>query len=385
MTLALLGGPAAGQESQACGFGPAVHAAASSVVHVRSTFSMGEEPFGPDAGEVIFSNTGFFVGTGGEVLTSLVGLVGCRDIAVTASEGRTAPARLVALDQPSGLAVLKAELTGTVPLELVESPPAPGSWALLASARPHDGTVVAIMRPVVVHERRAPVLLHGVEWHGLAAVPVYVPIGSASAPILDRSGRLAAVVLGLQSEAGAWGVESECFALPADRLVPILARLMAGVSRRQGWLGLAILREPADREGVRVAGVLENSPAHEAGIRPGDVLLAIEGRPIEAPSTFTQRVAASEPGASMRLKVLRKEQIVAIQVEVGARPLLICDVSRGAHALRQHRAPETAPSLSSTAAWQEGALQELLREHQRLTRRVEELERQLGEQRPTNR
>ena len=132
MTLALLGGPAAGQESQACGFGPAVHAAASSVVHVRSTFSMGEEPFGPDAGEVIFSNTGFFVGTGGEVLTSLVGLVGCRDIAVTASEGRTAPARLVALDQPSGLAVLKAELTGTVPLELVESPPAPGSWALLA-------------------------------------------------------------------------------------------------------------------------------------------------------------------------------------------------------------------------------------------------------------
>ncbi|MCK4376061.1 MAG: serine protease, partial [Candidatus Brocadiae bacterium] len=216
-------------------FARALRRASESIVRVSATFPLEKAPFRLDGADATTSNTGFFVGPEGQVLTSLLGLAGCTDITVVCTDGREAPAQVAAVDQPSGLALLKADLSGTAPLEFVKEPPAVGTWILLASARRQDGGTAAVLAPGLVSSRRASVRLQGVNWQGLMVTSVNVRRGSAAAPLLDPGGRLAGVVLGVASAGGA----GDCLALPSEDLAPILEQLREGRSRRLGWLGVS--------------------------------------------------------------------------------------------------------------------------------------------------
>ncbi len=130
-----------------------------------------------------------------------------------------------------------------------------------------------------------------------------------------------------------------------------------GESRRLGWLGLAVAREPGDREGARVAAVLESSPAHLAGIRPGDVILEVNGAPIDAPIGLAETLAETGPASDVSIKLLRGEgHVLQVAADLKPRPLAICAAPPRAAA----QAPPT--------------LKQLLDENRRLHARVAELE-----------
>lgn len=99
----------------------------------------------------------------------------------------------------------------------------------------------------------------------------------------------------------------------------------------RGWIGVEVqeitpeLAESfglASREGTLVAGVMRGGPADKAGIRPGDVLIAVDGKAIHDNHSMLDLVAALAPGNGARFRILRDKQAADIEVQIGKRPPL---------------------------------------------------------------
>jgi S1-C subfamily serine protease len=109
----------------------------------------------------------------------------------------------------------------------------------------------------------------------------------------------------------------------------VLEQIVKSGSVTRGWIGVE-LREitPVDAEsfklgaqrGALIAVVLRGGPADKAGVRPGDVVLEIQGKPVADPTAMLNLVAALEPGAPARLKLKRQGQDVETTINIGRRP-----------------------------------------------------------------
>jgi len=334
-------------------------AASRSLVRVLAVVP---SPTSPVYESATFSNTGFLAGEDGDIITSLPAVVGSIRIRVVHADGSDAPAQVASVDQAAGLVLLKSQLSGYSPLEVAEELPEPGDRIALAfgatptTTEETDG--LPHLEPALVRARDASIRLSGVRWDGLLKVSTRVCNGCAAAPLLDRTGRLVGVVLAVRSPAPLSSTLQECevYGLPAPRLQEIVARMRRGESRRLGWLGVAVAEEPTDREGARVAAVLEDSPAHLAGIRAGDLLLQIGQRTIETPSAVAEIVAQTGPTSGLRVKLLRGGEIKMLAVNLAPRPLAICSLP-----------PYAATERPAT-------VQQIIEENYRLRARVWELE-----------
>lgn len=339
-------------------FGRALKAADASVVRVRATVTTGGDP---TRGSATFTNTGFLVSDDGYVVTSLMAVAGSSQIRVVCPDGRTVDARPVAMDQAAGLVLLKCDLPGAMPLAFAAEGPALGDWVALAFAgkeATQGPDEAATMEPAHITAQDAAVHLNGFRWDGLLRASTRVCTGCAASPLLDQDGRVVGVVLAVKCAEPPSSVWQACdaYGLPANEVQAIVSKLRRGESRRLGWLGVAVAAEPGDREGAQVAAVLESSPAHLAGIRPGDLVLEINETAIESPSGVAELVAQAGPVPGMKMKLLRGSHIMQVTVDLQPRPLAICS---------------TPARLTAEAPI---TVQQLMEENRRLRLRVLELE-----------
>ncbi len=350
-------------------FAKAAKVADPSLVRVRSSMAVTADPMQTPA---TFTNTGFVVGTDGYVITSLLAVAGSSQVHVMGPDGRPHDARLIALDQAAGLALLKCDLSDAAPLQFAPEPPAVGQWLALAYAGPQPPPGAAAsdpsLEPARVAATDAAIHLNGFRWGGVMRMSTRIRSGCAAAPLLDAEGRVVGVVIAAkcEQETGPVWQAGDAYGLPAAQVQPIVDRMRRGESRRLGWLGLAVAQEPGDREGARVAAVLESSPAHMAGIRPGDVILEVNGAPVDAPIGLAEMLAETGPAPDVSIKLLRGDgHVMQVAADLQPRPLAICSAPP--------RAVVEAPPT----------LQQLLDENRRLHARVAELEamrRQLEQQ-----
>jgi len=119
------------------------------------------------------------------------------------------------------------------------------------------------------------------------------------------------------------------FAIPVSTAKLVLEGIVKEGVVRRGWIGV----EPADlspelmetfgvkaKRGVLITGVLQNGPAAQAGIRPGDVIVEAAGKQIANVSELLSSVAALKPGAAAKFRVLRHDDAVELNVTPGLRP-----------------------------------------------------------------
>ncbi|MCR9248509.1 MAG: trypsin-like peptidase domain-containing protein [bacterium] len=137
--------------------------------------------------------------------------------------------------------------------------------------------------------------------------------GSSGCPVLDLDGRVVGVTT--KAAADAQGIS---FAVPSRTLKWALAemeRAEDGVVRR-GYLGIefATSRRVDDRGeprgGARIVRVVSGAPAEAAGIRTGDVVLAVDGIPVADAAVLHQRIVQGRPGGKIALQVLRDERVL---------------------------------------------------------------------------
>jgi serine protease DegQ len=119
------------------------------------------------------------------------------------------------------------------------------------------------------------------------------------------------------------------FAVPVSTAKMVLDSIVRDGQVSRGWIGVEpndLSPELAETFGVKAAsgviitGVLQNGPAAQAGIRPGDVITAVAGKTVASVSELLSHVAALKPGVPARFSLLRREEKVAIDVTPGLRP-----------------------------------------------------------------
>ena len=153
--------------------------------------------------------------------------------------------------------------------------------------------------------------------------------GSSGGPLVDLEGR----VVGINSRGQGRGIG---FTIPIDTALQVMRQIQDGGIER-GWLGITV--QPLDRElaayfgipdatGVVVNSVSAGSPAARADLEPGDVLIAVDGAPVEAEKeedlrSFQRQVAAFAPGQRVELRVLREGRERSHGVEIGVQPKVV--------------------------------------------------------------
>jgi S1-C subfamily serine protease len=119
------------------------------------------------------------------------------------------------------------------------------------------------------------------------------------------------------------------FAIPVSTAQMVLEQIVRSGSVTRGWIGVEVQEiTPAVAESFRlrstqgalIATVLRGGPADKAGVKPGDVLVEVEGRPVPDPSTMLNVIAALAPGNVARMKLQRAGRDVDAAVTVGRRP-----------------------------------------------------------------
>jgi serine protease DegQ len=145
--------------------------------------------------------------------------------------------------------------------------------------------------------------------------------------LVDSAGNLVGINSAIYSRSG--GSLGIGFAIPADLAKQVMQQIVGTGSVTRGWIGVEVQDISAElaesfrlsgTNGTLIAGVLRGGPADRAGVKAGDILVAVESSPVVDSTNMLNLIAALEPGKQATLKILRNRAEMLIEVNVGKRP-----------------------------------------------------------------
>ncbi|HYO27618.1 MAG TPA: PDZ domain-containing protein, partial [Azonexus sp.] len=153
--------------------------------------------------------------------------------------------------------------------------------------------------------------------------------GNSGGALVDSDGHLVGINTAIYSQTG--GSLGIGFAIPVSSAKSIMEQIIQNGAVTRGWVGIEaqeITPELAesfglpDSEGALIAGVVRGSPADAAGIRPGDVLLTVGGKPVKDPQKMLDLIAALKPEERSAFRLRRDKNVLETQVKIGKRPAM---------------------------------------------------------------
>lgn len=275
--------------------------------------------------------SGVIVSEEGHILTSLHVIEGAEDIEVrfgdTNSQTFISAARLVGSDPNTDLALL----------QVVEDLPLPPPIPVGSSDDVRVGdTVLAIGFPSqeLISQKsvsRGIVSALGIPQNGLPIVEYIqtdaaINYGNSGGALVNSRGELIGINSFIYSQSG--GSDGIGFAVPINKAMGVVEQLIAYGEVSPGYLGVVtgemLTRESSlnffgrpDVEGLLVEHVNEDSPAQASGIKPGDVMVAIDGEPIENVIAAVDQINRKAPGEIVDLSVYREGETLIIPVQLG--------------------------------------------------------------------
>lgn len=276
-----------------------------------------QSPTGQGSG-VIVSKEGYIL-TNNHVVETADG------IEVSLNDGRRFPAELIGRDPETDLAVLRIADAGDLPAIAFSAPD---------SLQVGD-VVLAIGNPFGVGQTVTMGIVSalGRTRLGISTFENYIQTDAAINPgnsggaLVDASGDLVGINTAIYSRSG--GSLGIGFAIPVSLARDVLQQIVANGEVTRGWVGVEIrelvrdLDAPAGGQmtsGAMIAGVLRGSPAERAGLRPGDILIAMDDQDVRGAREMLEMVAARTPGDTSRFRVRRNASELELDVRIGRRP-----------------------------------------------------------------
>ncbi|BBL33884.1 periplasmic serine endoprotease DegP [Nitrosomonas stercoris] len=268
--------------------------------------------------------SGVIVSPEGYILTNHHVVEAASEIQVALMDGRKAEARLIGSDPESDLAVLKIKLGNLPTITFGDSKQARVGDIVLAIGNPF-GVGQTVTMGIIGALGRSQVGINTYE--NFIQTDAAINPGNSGGALTDTAGNLIGINTAIYSRSG--GSLGIGFAIPGDVAKQIMQQIIETGSVTRGWLGVSmqdITPELAESlnlnstDGTLIAGVLKNGPADDAGIKPGDVLVAVNNESISNASEMLNRVAALPPGKVAVLSVFRNGAQLDIQVQIGKRP-----------------------------------------------------------------
>jgi len=290
----------------------------------RQFFGGGEDLIRPRKRVETGLGSGVIVSNKGYLLTNNHVIKGADKIQVALRDGRIAAAKIIGTDADTDLAVLKIELDRLPVITLADSNALLVGDVTLAIGNPY-GVGQTVTMGIVSATGRNKLGINTFE--NFIQTDAAINPGNSGGALVDASGNLIGINTAIFSRSG--GSQGIGFAIPSNLARDVLAEILEFGRPRRGWLGVeahavtpSIARaiEMKKAEGVIIAGVVRNGPAHKAGIQPGDVVLAINGKKITDARDALTAISRHKPGNKIQLEIFRAGKTLTVTATVIERP-----------------------------------------------------------------
>jgi len=272
--------------------------------------------------------SGVIVSPSGYILTNFHVVEAADQIEIALSDGRNLNARLVGSDPESDLAVLqiteqngKELILPAITLGKMESVVV-GDVAL-AIGNPF-GVGQTVTMGIISALGRSHLGINAFE--NFIQTDAAINPGNSGGALVDSQGNLIGINTAIYSRSG--GSLGIGFAIPISIARNVMEQIIQTGSVTRGWIGVEAqeisvdLAESfglPDTNGALIAGVLRGSPADAGGIKPGDILLAVDGRPVKDPQGMLDLIASQKPGDTVTFKLRRQNNVLDTMVRIGKR------------------------------------------------------------------
>lgn len=264
--------------------------------------------------------SGFVVSPNGVILTNGHVVAGAEKLTVRFADKRELPARIVGVDRLTDVAVLKVEAQNLPIVTLGDSAKLEvGQWVLAIGAplgleRTATQGIISALGRALPNDSYVPF------------IQTDVPInqGNSGGPLFDLAGRVVGINAQIISSSG--GYMGLSFAIPINTAVAVAKQIVEKGKATHGWLGVSaqeLTLELAQAYGLEaprgalVTEVRADGPAAQAGLQPGDIILALDDFAVVDSADLPPLIGASQPGSEHVLAVLRAGRVAGVKVKVG--------------------------------------------------------------------
>ncbi len=330
-----------GSTQTTAGYAEAVTNAASSIVYIHTKKIVHERNRSPFYSDPLFNHffgnqlppnrqnlrtslgSGVIMRSDGYIMTNHHVIDGADQIQVSLLDGRSTTAQLVGKDIESDLAILKIDLTDLPEIALGSIKNLQIGDIVLAIGNPF-GVGQSVSMGIVSALRRHRLGINTFE--NFIQTDAAINPGNSGGALINAKGQLVGINTAIYSNSG--GYQGIGFSIPIDQAIEVMNQIIEHGHPIRGSIGVE-LRDlsPAHASALGldtigaavVSGVLRDSPAHQAGILPGDILLELQEQPVNNAQSALQQLSHFKPGTTIEIQLLRNQQSLTITVTIGIR------------------------------------------------------------------
>jgi len=268
--------------------------------------------------------SGVIVSPSGYILTNHHVVEAAEEIEVALPSGTKLLAKVVGSDPETDLAVLRVDADGLHAISFGSSDALRVGDVVLAIGNPF-GVGQTVTSGIVSALGRSGLQINTYE--NFIQTDAAINPGNSGGPLVDSRGNLIGINTAIYSRSG--GSIGIGFAIPVSTAKTVLDQIVKTGSVTRGWIGVEVQEistgladsfKLGDTRGALVAGVLRGGPADKAGFKPGDVMVAVEGKPVANRAGMLDLVAALTPGSVAKMTVKRGKKDLTLKVAVARRP-----------------------------------------------------------------
>ena len=263
--------------------------------------------------------SGFIINPNGHIVTNQHVVEDAAEVTVKLADGRELPATVIGRDAKTDLALLKVDATGLPTIAFGDSSRLQVGEPVMAIGNPF-GLEQTVTTGIVSATGR---VIGAGPYDDFIQTDASINPGNSGGPLLNGQGQVVGINTAIFSRSG--GSEGIGFAIPVNLAKSVLTQLAEGGTVTRAWLGVSI--QPmtdalakgfglGEGKGALVSTVSEGSPAAKAGVKPGDVIVEYDGRPIARADELPRAVAATPVGRTVTLRVMRDGKPLTLSAAV---------------------------------------------------------------------
>ncbi len=277
--------------------------------------------------------SGVIVESNGYILTANHVVQGSEEIKVTLSDKREFKGKIVGTDAMSDIAVIKIEAKDLPVVKMGDSSKLRVGETVLAIGSPY-GLSQTVTMGIVSAVGRANVGI--ADYEDFIQTDAAINPGNSGGALVNVRGELVGINTAIFSTSG--GYQGIGFAVPTSMAKAVMESLISKGKVIRGWIGVAIQNltpelakqfNLSEEKGVLIGDVVEDGPADKAGLQRGDVIIEFDGKKIEDPNQLRNKVAVTEPGQEIEVKIIRDGTSIMKKIIIGELPSEIHKPAKG--------------------------------------------------------